>query len=150
MIGPPESAAIHAQDFRERGQDMGHALRDKLIGGAAVSAVDYIDALQGATQVAIAIDGLLSGFDALVTFGTLHTPPKLGVEPEMTAFTIETALTPFNLSGHPCLVQCTGFTDEGLPLHWQIVARRGEEAMLFRIAGAYEGATPWRDRRPVL
>lgn len=150
MIGPPESAAIHAQDFRERSQDMGHALREKLTGGSGVSAVDYIDALQRMTHVATAIDGLLSGFDALVTFGTLHTPPRLGVEPEMTAFTIETALTPFNLSGHPCLVQCTGFTREGLPLHWQIVARRGEESMLFRVAAAFEGATPWRNRRPAL
>lgn len=150
MIGPPESAALHAQDFRERGSDMGHALRDKLTGGSAVSAVDYIEALRGATHVATTIDGLLRSFDALVTFGTLHVPPKLGVEPEMTAFTVETALTPFNLSGHPCLVQCTGFTPDGLPLHWQIVARRGEEATLFRIASAYEAATPWRSRRPPL
>jgi aspartyl-tRNA(Asn)/glutamyl-tRNA(Gln) amidotransferase subunit A len=127
---------------------MGAALRDKLINGARVTAVDYMQALQRMDEVAGSMTDLLRDFDALVTFGTLHTPPRLGVEPEMTAFTVETALTPFNLSGHPALVQCTGFTDTGLPLHWQIVANRGGERELFRVAAAYEAATGWRDRRP--
>jgi aspartyl-tRNA(Asn)/glutamyl-tRNA(Gln) amidotransferase subunit A len=148
LIGPPESAAIHAEDFHTRGAEMGAALRDKLIGGARVTAVDYMQALWRMDEVAESMTALLREFDALVTFGTLHTPPRLGVEPEMTAFTVETALTPFNLSGHPALVQCTGFTDAGLPLHWQIVANRGSERELFRVAAAYEAATGWRDRRP--
>lgn len=150
LIGPPESAAIHAEDFRARAADMGAALRDKLISGGRVPAVDYIGALRRLDAVGAATTTLLQDFDALVTFGTLHTPPRLGVEPEMTAYTVETALTPFNLSGHPVLVQCTGVTASGLPLHWQIVANRRDEAALFRLAAAYEAATPWRDRRPAL
>ncbi len=148
LIGPPESAMIHAEDFRTRGSEMGAALRDKLISGARVTAVDYMQALRRMDEVAESMTALLRDFNALVTFGTLHTPPRLGVEPEMTAFTVETALTPFNLSGHPTLVQCTGFTEAGLPLHWQIVANRGNERELFRVAAAYEAATGWRDRRP--
>lgn len=150
LIGPPESSAIHAEDFRDRGDEMGAALRDKLASGALVSAVDYIRALKRCDDMQTSMTELLRSFDALVTFGTLHTPPRLGVEPEMTAYTIETALTPFNLSGHPVLVQCTGYTHDGLPLHWQIVANRGDEAAMFRVARAYEDATPWRSRRPPL
>ncbi len=150
LIGPPESAAIHAEDFRTHAAEMGEALRDKLTSGARVTAVDYIGALRRLDVVGAAMTTLLQDFDALVTFGTLHTPPLLGIEPEMTAYTVETALTPFNLSGHPVLVQCTGFTASGLPLHWQIVTNRLDEAALFRLAAAYEAATPWRGRRPAL
>src|SRR3546814_15476938 len=79
---------------------------------------------------------------------TLHLPPRLGVEPEMTAFTVETMLTPFNLSGNPALVQCTGFSSQGLPLHWQIAGRKRDEITLLRLAMAYEHATAWRAVRP--
>lgn len=150
IIGPAESAAIHEQELRERPDDLGFALRDKLLAGSLVRAVDYIAAQRQRQLVADAIEHLMNAFDALVTFGALHVSPHLGVEPEMTAFTMDTLLTPFSLSAHPALIQCTGYTDAGLPLHWQIVANRGDEASIYRLAGAYEAATPWRDRRPDL
>jgi aspartyl-tRNA(Asn)/glutamyl-tRNA(Gln) amidotransferase subunit A len=136
--------------LKERPQDLGYALRDKLLAGSLVRAVDYIAAQRQRQLIADAIDGLMNGFDALVTFGALHVSPRLGVEPEMTAFTMETLLTPFSLSAHPALIQCTGYTDAGLPLNWQVVANRGDEASIYRLASAYEAATPWRDRRPAL
>ena len=146
MIGPAETAAIHEKELKEQADLMGFALRDKLMGGSLVRAVDYLAAQRLRHTVADEIDAMLRGFDALVTFGTLHLPPRLGVEPEMTAFTIDTMLTPFNLSGHPALVQCTGFSN-GLPLHWQVVGNRGDEASIIRLASAYERATPWREKR---
>ncbi|MCP1335735.1 amidase [Futiania mangrovi] len=148
MIGPSESAAIHEEELRTRPGDLGRALRDKLLAGSSVRAVDYIQALRRRTEVAYAIDALMARFDALVTYGTLHLPPRLGVEPEMTAYTLETMLAPFNLSASPALVQCTGFTAEGLPTHWQIVGNRGDEAMALRVAAAYERETRWGDRWP--
>ncbi|MFW5833822.1 MAG: amidase family protein, partial [Pseudomonadota bacterium] len=148
MIGPTESAAIHEAELRTRPEAMGFALRDKLLYGSLVRAVDYVQAQRFAHHVAGQIDRLLRDYDALVTFGTLHLPPVLGVEPAMTAFTVDTMLTPFNLSGHPALVQCTGYSASGLPLHWQVVAKRGDEASGLRLARAYERATPWRRRRP--
>src|SRR3546814_2221788 len=99
-----------------------------------VCAVDYLGALRRRALIARDMNTLLQDFDALVTFGTLHLPPRLGVEPEMTAFTVETMLTPFNLSGNPALVQCTGFSSQGLPLHWQIAGRKRDEITLLRSA----------------
>ncbi|MDX5362028.1 MAG: amidase [Alphaproteobacteria bacterium] len=148
MIGPSESAAIHEAELRAQPGDLGRALRDKLLAGSSVRAVDYIQALRRRTEVAYAIDALMARFDALVTYGTLHLPPRIGVEPEMTAYTLETMLAPFNLSASPALVQCTGFTADGLPTHWQIVANRGDEAAALRVAAAYERATRWGDRWP--
>jgi aspartyl-tRNA(Asn)/glutamyl-tRNA(Gln) amidotransferase subunit A len=45
---------------------------------------------------------------------------------------------------------CTGYDASGLPTNAQIVGRWFDEARVFRVARAYERATPWRDRRPVL
>jgi aspartyl-tRNA(Asn)/glutamyl-tRNA(Gln) amidotransferase subunit A len=146
MIGPAESAAIHELELMEQPGLMGFALRDKLLAGSLVRAVDYLAAQRLRRAVADGMDTLMRGYDALVTYGTLHMPPRLGVEPEMTAFTVETMLTPFNLSGHPCMAQCTGFAD-GLPLNWQIVGNRFDEASIVRVAAAYEAATPWRLHR---
>jgi aspartyl-tRNA(Asn)/glutamyl-tRNA(Gln) amidotransferase subunit A len=148
LIGPAESAAIHEAELRERPADMGLALRDKLLAGSLVRAVDYIHAQRQRRLVADAIDALMRAYDAIVTYGPLHVAPPLGVEPEMTAFTVETCLTPFNLSAHPALVQCTGFSGNGLPLAWQIIANRDDEASALALAAAYEQATPWRERRP--
>jgi aspartyl-tRNA(Asn)/glutamyl-tRNA(Gln) amidotransferase subunit A len=150
LIGPPESAAIHERELREQPEQLGFAVRDKLLSGMLVSAVDYIAALRRRRQIADAVDSFLGQFDALVTFGPLHVPPRLGQEPEMTAYTVETMLTPFNLSDHPALVQCIGFSPCGLPLAWQIVGRRHQEATILRVAAAFERATSWRSRRPVL
>ena len=150
IIGPSESAAIHESELRERPGDMGFALRDKLMAGSLVRAVDYIQAQRQRRLMAEAIDAVVQSFDAIVTYGPLHVAPRLGVEPEMTAFTVETCLTPFNLSAHPAMVQCTGFSSDGLPLSWQIIANRNDEAAALTLGAAYERATPWREKRPNL
>ena len=150
VIGSSESAAIHEAELRERPQDMGFALRDKLMRGAMTRASDYLAAQRVRRMVADALDRTIRTYDAVVTFGAFHVAPRLGVEPEMTAFTADTMLTPFSLSGHPSLVQCNGFTGSGLPLHWQIIGRRFAEADILKIAAAYEAATTWRLRRPTL
>ncbi len=150
IIGPAESAAIHEPELRERPAEMGFALRDKLLAGSLVRAVDYIQAQRQRRLIADAVESVMRNFDAIVTYGPLHVAPRLGVEPEMTAFTVETCLTPFNLSAHPAMVQCTGFSSDGLPLSWQIIANRNDEAAALTLGAAYERATPWREKRPKL
>jgi aspartyl-tRNA(Asn)/glutamyl-tRNA(Gln) amidotransferase subunit A len=58
--------------------------------------------------------------------------------------------TPFNVTGGPALVQCVGFTDDGLPLSMQLTGRPFSDATVLRVAQAYEAATPWKARRPPL
>jgi Asp-tRNA(Asn)/Glu-tRNA(Gln) amidotransferase A subunit family amidase len=41
-----------------------------------------------------------------------------------------------------------GFTKDGLPLSLQLVGHPWQEAMLYRIAQAYERATGWTERHP--
>jgi len=52
------------------------------------------------------------------------------------------------VTGYPAISVCSGFGEGGLPLALQVAAKPSCEALLFRVAHAFESATPWRDRRP--
>ncbi len=54
----------------------------------------------------------------------------------------------FNLTGHPAISIPCGWTDDGLPIGLQIVARWFHDADLLAAAAAFEAARPWADRRP--
>ena len=55
---------------------------------------------------------------------------------------------PFNVTGQPALAMPAGFTADGLPLSIQLIGHPFDEAMIYRVAAAYEEATRWCDRRP--
>jgi aspartyl-tRNA(Asn)/glutamyl-tRNA(Gln) amidotransferase subunit A len=148
LIGAAESAAIHEAELRDSPNLLGAALRDKLLAGSGVRAVDYLAAQRFRRAFTDALPSLWDKHDVLLSLGALHLPPRLGIEPESTAYTSETMLTPASLAGLPALVQCNGFSQGGLPLHWHAMAPQGGEAALFRLAIGYEAATPWRQRRP--
>ncbi len=148
IIGAVESASLHEAELRDAPQLMGAALRDKLLAGMGASAVDYLAAQRFRRAFTDAMATTWESFDVLLSVGTLHLPPRLGVEPESTAYTLETMLTPASLAALPALVQCNGFSRGGLPLHWHGMTRQGNEAALFRLAMSYEAVTPWRARRP--
>lgn len=57
---------------------------------------------------------------------------------------------PFNLTGLPAASIPAGFTRAGLPVGLQIVGRHLGEALIFRLAAAFEEARPWIDARPSL
>jgi aspartyl-tRNA(Asn)/glutamyl-tRNA(Gln) amidotransferase subunit A len=57
---------------------------------------------------------------------------------------------PFNVTGSPALALPTGFSRAGLPLGIQIVGRPFSEALLYRVAYAYEQASGWHERHPPL
>jgi aspartyl-tRNA(Asn)/glutamyl-tRNA(Gln) amidotransferase subunit A len=55
---------------------------------------------------------------------------------------------PMDLAGVPALSLPCGFSGDGLPYNLQFTGRRLSEAMLCRVAYAYEQATEWRKRHP--
>lgn len=56
----------------------------------------------------------------------------------------------FNNSGQPAMTVPLAWSSDGLPIGLQFVARTGDEAVLFRLAGQLEQARPWLDRVPPL
>ena len=56
--------------------------------------------------------------------------------------------SPFDAALH--VVIGTVERDGGLPLSFQLVGKRFDDATVLRAAHTYEQATPWRGRRPAL
>jgi len=52
----------------------------------------------------------------------------------------------FNNTGQPAMTVPLAWSRDGLPIGLQFVARMGDEATLFRLAGQLEQARPWFDR----
>lgn len=57
---------------------------------------------------------------------------------------------PVNLAGLPGMSIPCGFDAQGLPIGLQLIGNVLREDILFQVAHAYEQATDWHDRKPVL
>jgi amidase len=57
---------------------------------------------------------------------------------------------PFNATGNPALVVPCGFATSGLPMAMQLVGRHLAERDVLRAGHAYQQATDWHTRHPVL
>ena len=55
---------------------------------------------------------------------------------------------PFNLTGNPAISLPAGLHSDGLPVSLQLVARRGDDALLLRVAALLEAVQPWSSIRP--
>ena len=59
------------------------------------------------------------------------------------------SVTMTNLTGHPAVVLPAGFVD-GLPVALMVTGKLWDEATVLRAAGAFESATDWHQKHPVL
>ncbi|RYF45650.1 MAG: amidase, partial [Cytophagaceae bacterium] len=59
-------------------------------------------------------------------------------------------LTLTNLTGHPCVVLPNGFTKQNLPTSITFMGQLFEEGKMLAVAKAYQDATVWNKKHPVL
>ena len=137
VINWAESLAIHERDFRERGAMMGQALRDKMMAGLSLTALDYITALRERRILAEGIAGLMAEVDLLLLPGAFHTAPPMDDPQRVAAYTAESAMTPFSMSGHPAISLCSGFDErwsaDEYPARRPMVRRGGAAARGLRL-----------------
>jgi len=56
--------------------------------------------------------------------------------------------SPFNATGIPTVTLPCGYTEDGRPVAFQLAGTHGSEAMLLKVAHAFQQATDWHTKRP--
>ena len=138
IINTAECYAIHERDYRERGDLMGVALRNKLDIGRTVSAVDYLRAQRWRRGLSAEIDRLFDEADIILCAGTTRVAPELRGPRRHQGLYGKSAMAVFSMSGHPAMSVCSGFSKEGLPLNLQLAGRRFEDGRVVAAADLLE------------
>jgi aspartyl-tRNA(Asn)/glutamyl-tRNA(Gln) amidotransferase subunit A len=145
-----EAYAIHEKWLRERPQDYASLTRERFLSGAFVRAVDYINATRVRTKLTNAFHALFADIDVAITASALDPACRIDDAEALDRTYGRQARAPFNVTGSPAVSVPVGFSKAGLPLGMQIVGKPFSEALVYRVADAYEQATKWVDRHPEL
>jgi len=145
-----EAYAIHEANLRTRFTDYGEIFRDRMALAGLVTGADYVQALRRRRELIDELDRAMADFDLVMTAAAPSEAPLIDAVPKFVILERPSLTIAFNVTGSPAMSVCCGYTDTGLPLSFQIVGKRFADATVLRVAHAYEEATPWRGRRPVL
>jgi aspartyl-tRNA(Asn)/glutamyl-tRNA(Gln) amidotransferase subunit A len=150
-ISVAELYTIHERDMRTRPQDFGRVLRNRILPGALIRAEDYQAALRWRTALAREQQMALKRIDAFVTAGARNIADTAEPDRTETLVASPSITMPFSVSGIPAIAIPCGFSKaEGMPLSLQIAAGLFQETTVLRVANAYQQATQWHRRHPVL
>ena len=96
------------------------------------------------------VNHLFNDYDVLLVANSMDPACRIDDEAEVVRTYTRQARMPFNLTGHPALAVMTGQSSGGLPLSMQLVGKSFNEKMVLRVGAAYEQATQWHAKHPVL
>lgn len=151
LMTTSDAAAIHRERLQTNPNGFGQDVLKRLDTGAAFTSSEYILARRTQAVLRWSFLEALENFDILLTPATpnaahlLEGPDAISQARTLTSFT-----SPFNLTGFPALALPNGFTQEGLPIGLQIVAKPWAEATLLQAGFAFQSVTDWHLRRPTL
>ena len=147
-----DGAAYHRERLEANPELFGADVRQRLETGRDLPSATYALARRKQVEVRRRSEQFFRQYDALLLPSTPITAlPIDDIEnsasqaPALTRFT-----APFNLTGLPALSLPCGFTREGLPIGLQIISGPWQEARVLRAGHAFEQATEWHKRSPML
>jgi aspartyl-tRNA(Asn)/glutamyl-tRNA(Gln) amidotransferase subunit A len=144
LIEAPETLSVQREALANRPGDFGAVFLERTLIGCLVQSADYLDAQRLRGRMIDEMKPLWDRYDVLVTAGAGPAPllsPKLATWPSLNRF------SPFALLGVPSIVVPSGYSEDGLPLSIQLVAKPFDDSKLLGIAHAYEQATQWWQQR---
>ena len=145
-----EAYAVHEPWMKERFNDYGELMRDRLVWGALVRGTEYVQALRRRRALCLEMRNAMADLDILITASAAAEAPKIHEVPKWTMLEKPTFTMPFNVTGQPALSLCSGYGAGGLPVSVQIIGKPFQEATVLRAGHAYESAAQWRAKRPDL
>ncbi len=150
VILATDAATYHLPWLKERPEDYDPTIRARLETGLASRGVDYVQAMRLRGLFVEAMTDAFKDIDVLAApttpiaappFGEVLTPLDDGSS-QNTAGLLLRNTSPFNFCGFPAISVPCGRTSAGLPVGLQLIARPWDEAMLLRVAAAFERSRP--------
>lgn len=150
LISITERASAYEEWARTRLGDFSDRVQRRLMLGALVSGVDYVQAVRRRQELRAELKAAMAELDVVITVGAVGEAPKLDTVAHWDMFATPSFTMPFNVAGYPAISVCSGFGPNGLPLSLQIVGKPFQEAKVFQVADSYEKATNFRSQRPAM
>ncbi len=145
-----EAYAIHEKWLQERPQDYGELARGRLMAGAFIRATDYVNTTRVRRKLSEAFHVLFSDIDVALAANSMDPACRIDDRKTLEFTFRRQARTPFSITGSPAMSVPAGFSKAGLPLAIQLAGAPFSEALLYRVAHAYEQSTQWTQRHPIL
>ncbi|HET9025601.1 MAG TPA: amidase [Burkholderiaceae bacterium] len=144
-----EAYAVHRAYIEDERLPIGPGVRRRVLGGKAIAAADYIDALAHRGSARARWIEWMQACDALLAPAVPMTACPLEAVDETV-----TPLASFTRAGNyldTCALSLpAGFSGAGLPVGVQLLGQPGTDTMLLRIGMAFQRATDWHRRTPDL
>jgi aspartyl-tRNA(Asn)/glutamyl-tRNA(Gln) amidotransferase subunit A len=141
---------------RTRAAGFGAEVKRRIMLGTYALSAGYHDAYYGQAQkvrtlVRREFETAFARVDLLAAPTTPGVAFEHGAKSDPLAMYMNDVYTiPASMTGLPAVSVPCGFNAAGLPIGLQLIGRALDEPTLLRAAHAYEQATPWRQRHPVL
>lgn len=157
LISPVEAFTFHEKHLRHRSHEYQPNVRQRLLSGSLILAVDYVRAQQFRNILRHQVLKIMERIDVLLMPSVPITAPEIGKkyvfcgelkEEILNILPLHTA--PWNLTGQPAISIPCGFSSNNLPIGFQIVGRPFDESKIIRVANSYEKNTPWHEKIPII
>ena len=147
LTAEAELYAVHEKGLRENPGLFGEDFLGRSLAAILIRGEDTIQAQRERRVMIAQMQPLYQRYDLLLTAAP-GPAPRFESWRTIQFWQKPSLVTPFNVTGGPALSACIGYTEAGLPLAMQLVGKPFDDALVLRVADAYERATPWRSRRP--
>jgi len=138
-----------------RGEGFGQEAKRRIILGTFALSYGYYDAYylraqKVRTLIKQDFDNVFNVVDCIVTPTSPSVAFKIGekIDDPLKMYLSDIYTISANLAGIPAISIPCGFTNDGLPVGLQILAKGFDEEMLFRVAYTYEQNTDWHKMKP--
>jgi aspartyl-tRNA(Asn)/glutamyl-tRNA(Gln) amidotransferase subunit A len=156
LIMSVEAATIHRRWLIERPQDYADQVRARIEPGLFYPATRYVEALSLRAGIAQQWIASCIGHADLALLPTIAVPvPTIAATTEGDPADIAAVIGQLthctravNYLGLPAASVPCGFDGDGLPVGFQLVGRPHAEALILRVAHAYQSATDWHHHVP--
>ncbi len=143
--------------MKSRQEGFGPEVKRRIMLGTYVLSAGYYDAYYGKAQAVRTLvcqdfDAAFKDVDLIVTPATPTPAFNLGEKSEdpLQMYLSDVFTISVNLAGLPAIALPCGFSKAGLPIGLQLIGRAFEEDTMLRAAHAYEQATQWHLKKPVI